>query len=193
MGIETGITVPLSTFSYNSKIYFEVGKIVHRIKIHQGKVAALKVDAIVSPLVVSSLVVNSQVVDSQLAYKASQAQSKLQNCLIGDVRIVPASAERPSPVIEVISPLWRGGEYQEEEQLASCYRKAMEMAKLQNFLTIAFTPISGGAKGFPANRATKIAVQQVDTALRQNPLMESVTFCCSDPVTTALYRTQVGR
>lgn len=151
---------------------------MHRIKIHQGKVTTLNVDAIVNPLVIS---------------KAAQDQFRRESCLIGDVRIVPPSAERPNPVIEVIGPLWRGGEYQEEEQLASCYRKAMDMAKRQNFRTIAFAPINGGAKGFPANRATKIAVQQVDSALRQNPLMESVIFCCSDPVTTALYRTQVGR
>ena len=151
---------------------------MHRIKIHQGKVAALNVDALVNPLVAS---------------KASQDQLRQENCLVGEMRIVPATAERPNPVIEVIGPLWRGGEYQEEEQLASCYRKVMDMAKRQNFRSIAFAPINGGAKGFPANRATKIAVQQVDSALRQNPLMESVIFCCYDPVTTALYRSQVGR
>ena len=166
------------SFSYTPQVYFEVGKIVHRIKIHQGQVATLNVDAVVNPLV---------------ANKVTQDQLRRENCLVGDMRIVPPSAGRPNPVIEVIGPLWRGGEYQEEEQLASCYRKAMDMAKRQNFRTIAFAPINGGAEGFPANRATKIAVQQVDSALRQNPLMESVIFCCSDPVTTALYRTQVGR
>lgn len=183
VGIETAITILLSAFPYNSEVYFEVGKIVHRIKIHLGKVAALTVDAVVNPLVI-----NSQVIEN-----TSADQAQLGNCLIGDLRILPASANSPSAVIEVIGPLWRGGEYQEEEQLAACYRKAMDMAKRENFRVIAFTPISGGAKGFPANRATKIAVQQVDSALRQNPLMESVIFCCSDPVTTALYRTQVGR
>ena len=173
----------MRSFSYTPQVYFEVGKIVHRIKIHQGKVAALTVDAIVNPLVVNSQVIN----------KTAQDQLSRENCLVGDVRIVPPSSESPSTVIEVIGPLWRGGEYQEEEQLAACYRKAMDMAKRENFRTIAFAPINAGARGFPANRATKIAVQQVDSALRQNPLMEWVIFCCSDPVTTALYRTQVGR
>lgn len=166
---------------------------MHRIKIHQGKVTALKVDAIVNPLVVNQQLVNQQSVNHEQVAKSSQNQFRSESFLIGDVRIVHASENSPSAVIEVIGPLWRGGEYQEEEQLAACYRKAMDMAKRENFRVIAFTPISGGAKGFPANRATKIAVQQVDSALRQNPLMESVIFCCSDPVTTALYRTQVGR
>ena len=166
---------------------------MHRIKIHQGKVAALKVDAIVNPLVVNQQPIHQESINQQSLDTASQDQHRPENFLIGDVRIVHASEDSPSAVIEVIGPLWRGGEYQEEEQLASCYRKAMDMAKRENFRVIAFTPISGGAKGFPANRATKIAVQQLDSALRQNPLMESVIFCCSDPVTTALYRTQVGR
>ncbi len=156
---------------------------MHRIKIHQGKVAALNVDAIVNPLVF----------DPQLATKNAHHEAVDKHCLIGVVRIVPASAERPSPVIEVIGPQWRGGEYREEEQLAVCYRRAMDMAKQQNYRTIAFSPINAGARGFPANRATKIAVQQVDSALRKNPLMESVIFCCADPVTTALYRSQMGR
>ncbi|MDG1819926.1 MAG: macro domain-containing protein [Porticoccaceae bacterium] len=165
---------------------------MHRIKIHQGKVATLNVDAIVNPLI------GKDSFDRQKSHKESSDktnpnQFQSQNSLIGEIRIVPASADSPNAVIEVIGPLWRGGDYQEEEQLASCYRKAMDMAKKQNFRIIAFTPISGGAKGFPANRATKIAVQQVDSALRKNPLMEWVIFCCSDPVTTALYRTQVGR
>lgn len=169
-------------FSYTPEVYFEVGKIVHRIKIHQGKVATLNVDAIVNPLAF-----NPQLVDK------TSRQAAGQNYFIGEVRIIPSSAESPNPVIEVIGPLWRGGDYQEEEQLAACYRKAMDMAKQENFRTIAFTPIDAGAKGFPANRATKIAVQQVDCALRQNPLMEAVIFCCLDPVTRALYRIQVGR
>jgi O-acetyl-ADP-ribose deacetylase len=183
MGIETAITILLSAFFYNPKVYFEVGKIVHRIKIHQGKVATLNVDAIVNQLVVNPQGIND----------VSQGHAGVGSSLIGDVRIVLASEESPNTVIEVVGPRWRGGEYQEEEQLASCYRKAMDMAKRQNFRTISFTTISGGAIGFPVNRATKIAVQQVDSALRQNPWMESVTFCCSDPVTTALYRTHVGR
>ena len=49
----------MSAFSYTPQVYFEVGKIVHRIKIHQGKVASLKVDAIVSPLVVKLTAVAS--------------------------------------------------------------------------------------------------------------------------------------
>jgi O-acetyl-ADP-ribose deacetylase (regulator of RNase III) len=168
----------LSTFSYNSEVYFEVGKIVHRIKIHQGKINGLKVDAIVNPRPVGD---------------GSESKTDQQHCLIGDMQVVPASSTLGSVVIEALGPIWQGGDHQEEEQLAVCYNKAMALAKRQNYRSIAFTPVSFGLLGFPLNRATKIAVTQVDLALRDNPLIESVIFCCSDPVTTALYRSQVGR
>ena len=156
---------------------------MHRIKIHQGKVASLKVDAIVNPLVV-----NSQVVD-----KAAQDQLRRESCLIGDVRIVPASEDRPNPVIEVIGPCGAVVSTRRKSSWLPVTARPWIWLNRRIFESIAFAPINGGAKGFPANRATKIAVQQVDSALRQNPLMEWVIFCCSDPVTTALYRTQVGR
>ena len=69
----------------------------------------------------------------------------------------------------------------------------MDVAKQQNIKSIAFPAISCGVSGFPTRRAVKIAIREVNQALRQNPLLESVVFCCFDPVTTALYRTQVGK
>ena len=77
--------------------------------------------------------------------------------------------------------------------MASCYSKAMDLAKQYNLRSIAFTPISCGPMGFPANRAINVAIQQVTLGLRRNPLIESVVFCCFDPVTTALYRSRLGK
>ena len=151
---------------------------MHRIKIHQGKVASLEVDAVVNPILIED---------------ASNARYQSPDCPLDEVRVLPPVEGSFQVVIEVVGPMWRGGDYREEEELASCYRRAMDMAKRQNFRNIAFAPITAGARGFPANRATRIAVQQVDSALRQNPLMESVIFCSSDPLTTALYRSQIGR
>jgi O-acetyl-ADP-ribose deacetylase (regulator of RNase III) len=96
-------------------------------------------------------------------------------------------------VIYTIGPTWHGGDYEEEQQLASCYYNAMEAAKKHDLKSIAFPTISCGALGFPARRAVKIAIYEVNQALRQNPLLELVVFCCLDPVTTALYRNQMGK
>ena len=117
---------------------------------------------------------------------------------IGDVQLVEnvdreLNKESKRIFIEAIGPRWRGGDYQEEQQLASCYSKAMDLAKQYNVRSIAFTPISCGPLGFPANRAINVAIQQIKLGLRRNPLIESVVFCCFDPVTTALYRSRLGK
>jgi O-acetyl-ADP-ribose deacetylase (regulator of RNase III) len=110
------------------------------------------------------------------------------------VHVVAEAVEVTNKIlIEAIGPRWRGGDYQEEQQLASCYSKAMDLAKQYNVRSIAFTPISCGPLGFPANRATNVAIQQIKLGLGRNPLIESVIFCCFDPVTTALYRSRLGK
>ena len=161
---------------------------MHRIKIHQGKVASLKVEAIVSCYTQSTAV-------EMLAVASGDGLTPLR---IGDVQLVEnvdreLNKESKRIFIEAIGPRWRGGDYQEEQQLASCYSKAMDLAKQYNVRSIAFTPISCGPLGFPANRAINVAIQQIKLGLRRNPLIESVVFCCFDPVTTALYRSRLGK
>jgi O-acetyl-ADP-ribose deacetylase (regulator of RNase III) len=161
---------------------------VHRIKIHQGKVATLNVDIIVSCYSQSAAV-------EMLAMASGDGLIPLR---VGDVQIVAnmnkdLRKETDKIFIEAIGPRWRGGDYQEELHLASCYSKAMDLAKQYNVRSIAFTPISCGPLGFPANRAIKVAVQQIKLGLQRNPLIESVVFCCFDPVTTALYRSRLGK
>jgi len=157
---------------------------VHRIKIHQGKIATLNVEAVVSCYSQSGAL-------ERLAVASGDGLVPLR---IGDVHVVAEAVEVTSRIlIEAIGPRWRGGDYQEEQQLASCYSKAMDLAKQYNVRSIAFTPISCGPLGFPANRATNVAIQQIKLGLGRNPLIESVVFCCFDPVTTALYRSRLGK
>jgi O-acetyl-ADP-ribose deacetylase len=171
----------LTVFPYTSKVYSEVEKSVHRVKIHQGDITKLAVGAIVSAP------------DEHRSGPVSLAIKHSENCSVGEVFISTAENLRAELVIHTLGPTWRGGDHQEEEQLASCYHHVMNAAKQQNIKSIAFPAISCGASGFPTRRAVKIAIGEVHNALRQNPLVESVVFCCFDPVTTALYRTQIGK
>jgi O-acetyl-ADP-ribose deacetylase (regulator of RNase III) len=165
-------------FFYTSGVYFEVKKPVHRVKIHQGDITKLAVDAIVC---------------ASAGCSESATESTGDNYLSGEVSITAADNLRADFIIHTLRPVWRGGDCREEEQLAVCYHRVMDAAKQQNIKSIAFPVISCGASGFPTRRAVKIAIREVNQALRQNPLLESVVFCCFDPVTTALYRTQVGK
>jgi O-acetyl-ADP-ribose deacetylase (regulator of RNase III) len=161
---------------------------VHRIKIYQGKIATLNVEAVVS----------SPAYGAAFETLAVASGDGLVPLRVGDVQVVSEAykdlyQQTNQMLIQAVGPRWRGGEHQEEEQLADCYSKAMGLAKQYNLRSIAFTPISCGPMGFPANRAIKVAIQQVTLGLRRNPLIESVIFCCFDPVTTALYRSHLGK
>ena len=151
---------------------------MHRVKIHQGDITKLAVDAIVC---------------AANGCGDSAGATADGNCSVGQVSIAVADNLPAEFVIHTLGPIWRGGDYREEEQLACCYNQVMDAAKQQNIKSIAFPAISCGASGFPTHRAVRIAIREVNQALRQNPLLESVVFCCYDPVTTALYRSQVGK
>ena len=167
---------------------------MHRVKIHQGDITKLAVDAIVSATSVGahrSTAMDVEGTNGTVGTVGSAAKS--QSYEVGSVFVSSAENLRAEFVIHTEVPTWRGGDYQEEAQLASCYQGLMDAAKQQNIKSIAIPTISCGASGFPSRRAVKIAIQEVNNALRQNPFLESVVFCCFDPVTTALYRTQVGK
>jgi hypothetical protein len=58
--------------------------------------------------------------------------------VVGDVQVAAnrdinrdLNEETDKILIEAIGPRWRGGDYQEEQQLASCYSKAMDLEALQ--------------------------------------------------------------
>ena len=164
---------------------------MHRVKIYQGDITKLAVDAIVSATSVGAHRSTAMDVEGTNGNVSSAAKS--QSYEVGSVFVSSAENLRAEFMIHTEVPTWRGGDYQEEAQLASCYQGLMDAAKQQNIKSIAIPTVSCGASGFPSRRAVKIAIQEVNNALRQNPFLESVVFCCFDPVTTALYRTQVGK
>ena len=64
--------------------------------------------------------------------------------------------------------------------LSLCYRNCLALAEQQSMRTIAFPAISTGARGFPADKAAKIAVRKVGNFLANNSSIEKVIFVCFD-------------
>src|SRR5207248_9384562 len=79
-------------------------------------------------------------------------------------------------VIHAVGPVWSGGQRGEDEQLAGCYRRALELAEEHGVRTLAFPSISTGAYRFPIERAARIAISTVGAFLADHPLPEQVTF-----------------
>jgi len=87
---------------------------------------------------------------------------------------------------------WRGGEAGEPEQLASCYRRSLEIAHAQGFASIAFPSISTGIFGYPIEQAADVAVATVREALAAGSSVTEVTFVCFSDADLAVYQAVLG-
>jgi O-acetyl-ADP-ribose deacetylase len=81
-------------------------------------------------------------------------------------------------VVHAVGPVWHGGNRNEHAALASCYRRAIELAQAHKLASIAFPAISTGVYRFPADRAAGIAVAATVDALAAAPAVKHVIFCC---------------
>jgi O-acetyl-ADP-ribose deacetylase (regulator of RNase III) len=103
---------------------------------------------------------------------------KLGGCETGDAKITKGYRLPAQFVIHAVGPIWYGGNRGEDAQLASCYRRAIELCRDNNLASVAFPAISTGAFRFPADRAAKIAVTTTVKALPLTPSLTHVIFCC---------------
>jgi O-acetyl-ADP-ribose deacetylase (regulator of RNase III) len=90
-------------------------------------------------------------------------------------------------VIHAVGPIWRGGSQGEDEALASCYARAIELGQSHGLASIAFPAISTGVYGFPPPRAADIAVAATVEALQAAPGLSLIIFCCFSNDSAALH------
>jgi len=113
---------------------------------------------------------------------------RLGGCAVGDVRITGGHRLRARHVLHAVGPVWRGGTSGEPALLASCYRRALELAAAHGVGEVAFPCIATGIYGYPPEPAARIAVATVRAALRELPGIRRVVFCCFSSADLALYR-----
>ena len=102
----------------------------------------------------------------------------LDGCATGDAKITRGYRLPARHVIHAVGPVWRGGSQDEDEALASCYARAIELCQTHRLASVAFPAISTGVYRFPADRAARIAVATTIEALVQAPSLRVVIFCC---------------
>lgn len=106
----------------------------------------------------------------------------LGGCATGDAKITKGYRLPARHVIHAVGPVWHGGGQGEDAALASCYRRATQLAAEHDLHSIAFSAISTGVYGFPAERAARIAVAATLKAAANASRLETVIFCCfSEP------------
>jgi O-acetyl-ADP-ribose deacetylase (regulator of RNase III) len=112
----------------------------------------------------------------------------LNGCPTGDAKITRGYNLKARHIIHTVGPVWYGGGKNEENLLASCYRRSLRLALKNNIRTIAFPAISTGAYRFPMDQAASIAVTEARNFLPDNPELEKVIFVCFDQAALDVYK-----
>jgi O-acetyl-ADP-ribose deacetylase len=90
-------------------------------------------------------------------------------------------------VIHTVGPIYRGGEYDEAEKLASCHRESIRLAEEHSLTSISFPAISTGAFGYPVSEAAPIAIRSSAEALASCARLTTVRFVLFDSSTLRGY------
>jgi O-acetyl-ADP-ribose deacetylase (regulator of RNase III) len=100
----------------------------------------------------------------------------LGGCAPGEAKATSGFALPARWIVHTVGPVWRGGGDGEDEVLASCYRRSLEVAGSLGARSVAFPAISTGIYGFPPDRAAAIAVATVTGAGGTVALVRLVAF-----------------
>jgi O-acetyl-ADP-ribose deacetylase (regulator of RNase III) len=107
----------------------------------------------------------------------------LNGCPTGEARLTGGYRLPARHVIHTVGPVWQGGDREERELLARCYRSVFELVERHGLRSVAFPSISTGAYRFPIAEAAPIALREMRAALARLPQLERVTvvlFSASD-------------
>ena len=117
----------------------------------------------------------------------------LHGCKTGCAKITKAYKLPCDYVIHTVGPIWYGGNDNEEELLANCYRNSLQLAVENNIRTVAFPSISTGVYSFPLEQAAKIAVATVREFMEENPdKIDLVQWVLFDQRTYAVYEREIN-
>ena len=117
---------------------------------------------------------------------------ELGGCQPGDVKATGAGGLPARHVLHAVGPIWRGGKAGEEELLASCHRRAIELAAELGVRSVAFPAISTGAYGYPVELAAPVAIEATRRALDEHPEVDHARFVFRDEPTLAVYKQALG-
>ncbi len=151
-----------------------------RIEVVQGDITQQQVEAIVNAA--NNSLLGGGGVDGAIHRAAGpellEECRKLKGCPTGQAKITQGYRLPVKWVIHTVGPVWRGGNYKENEYLAQCYQSCFNLVEKYRLKTVAFPSISTGAYRFPLECAVKIAVTETVNFLKKNNFVEKILFIC---------------
>jgi len=100
----------------------------------------------------------------------------LGGCETGDAKITTGGSLKAKYVIHTVGPIYRGGNRGEEDLLASCYRRSLEIASENGIKGISFPAISTGVYGYPIDEASRVALRTVIEYIKNHDDLDQVRF-----------------
>jgi O-acetyl-ADP-ribose deacetylase (regulator of RNase III) len=152
----------------------------NKIIITLGDITKIAVDAIVNAA--NNSLLGGGGVDGAIHLAAGpkllEECKKLNGCPTGEAKITKGYNLPAKWVIHTVGPVWHGGNDDEEEILAKCYRSCFMVANENKITTIAFPSISTGAYRFPIKKASRIAIGEIRNLLTKYQAIEKVFIVC---------------
>ncbi|RDV13754.1 O-acetyl-ADP-ribose deacetylase [Pontibacter diazotrophicus] len=165
-----------------------------KIEIQQGDITKVETDAIVNAA--NSSLLGGGGVDGAIhraggpaiLEECKQIRARQGGCPTGEAVITTGGKLPARYVIHTVGPVWHGGDKDEPEQLANCYKNSLRIASDKQLQSIAFPNISTGVYGYPKDKAAQVAVKAVKDYLQQHDSsLQQVVFVCFDAENRKLY------
>ena len=150
------------------------------IRVVLGDITDQKVDAIVNAA--NTKLLGGGGVDGAIHRAAGpellEECISLNGCQTGHSKVTKAYKLPAKWIIHTVGPVWAGGNAQEDQKLAECYRNSLKCALERNCGSIAFPSISTGAYRFPLKRAANIAIHEISSFLKLEDVQLQVIIVC---------------
>lgn len=165
----------------------DLQEVESQIYLWQGDITSLEVDAIVNAAnsqLLGCFVPHHRCIDNAIhsqaglqlrlaCYQLMKAQGHLE--ATGQAKITPAYNLPANYVIHTVGPIIQTEVGpQDEELLASSYRKSLELAVEKGLTSIAFCCISTGEFRFPQKLAAEIAIKTVRAFVYDHPQLQVI-------------------
>ncbi len=96
-------------------------------------------------------------------------------------------------VIHTVGPIWKGGEFGEEEKLSEAYKSSLRLAQSKGLRSISFPSVSTGAYGFPVDIASELAIKTVTNYLKKHDGFNEVRFVVFSEYDYSVYRNTLDK